>query len=152
MDGFDIAGFHLSIDREATRAAHAGRARGGAETCDCDACRNFLAQAPERAWPPAAVELLDALGLAPRRDTEVTRLARAADGRHEYVARWHLVGTIERAPLGAEDDLLPAPGGLRLCFRAGGELVPEELAGGPVLELDLGLALPWSIEEREPRL
>src|SRR5258708_5745822 len=52
----------LDCDVEATRAGYETISAGGAESCDCAGCRNFLAQR-DSVYPAEVLNLFDELGV-----------------------------------------------------------------------------------------
>jgi hypothetical protein len=80
-----------TVDRAATRAAYARQPAGGATTCTCNGCRNFLA-ARDRIFPSRFVEFLESLGIDPTKEAEAYRTGQLAPGRHHYGGWYHLNG------------------------------------------------------------
>ena len=78
-----------------TQIAYSAIDAGGADGCDCNECRNFVA-VRDRMFPPAFVSLLQSLGIDPHKDGEVYHNARLAPGRHDYGGWYHFVGSLER--------------------------------------------------------
>jgi hypothetical protein len=84
----------LEVDADATRGAMAHPDfPPGAEGCGCACCLNFVAQR-ESAYPPALLQLFDALGVDHRAEIEVVDHGPAAGGKRHYGAWFHVVGRI----------------------------------------------------------
>lgn len=86
--------WHYTCDRPATVEAYRRASAGGSKTCQCAACRNFVA-AGLVVFPAAFLDLLDSLGIDPRKDGEAYHMARHSPGRHLYGGWFHFVGTLE---------------------------------------------------------
>jgi hypothetical protein len=86
--------WRYTVDREATRTAYTREPAGGAATCTCNGCRNFVA-ARDRILPPQLVAFLESLGIDPTKDAEAYHCGRVAPGRHHYGGWYHFVGTLD---------------------------------------------------------
>ena len=89
----------LDCDVAATRAGYETISAGGAETCGCAGCRNFLAQR-DSAYPAEVLNLFNELGVNYKRDAETYHTARLEPGLHLYGSWFHLVGAIVKEPIG----------------------------------------------------
>jgi len=143
----ELGGRKSSVDRDATIRAYAQAERGGADRCTCNGCRNFRL-ARMRVFPPEFLELLDRLGIDPRKDGEVYRNARLAPGRHNYGGWFHFIGTLD-AP--DSDSGLVKFGddfSAYIC-RATAPRLPS-LNQHPVVQLEFNAdAVPWLLDEPE---
>jgi hypothetical protein len=90
-----------TCDRAATVEAYSRAQCGGADSCGCNGCRNFLV-VRDQVFPTAFVRLLSSLGVDPRKDGEIHHNGRLGPGRHDYGAGFILwvpliaVGTSQR--------------------------------------------------------
>jgi hypothetical protein len=146
----------ISVDAEATRLAQSPQ--GGAQTCGCSFCRNFVT-VRERIFPEEVLQLFGELGLDHRRDVEAVHYGRLPTGLHSYGTWFHLVGRIDdgkdaAVPLvggnGFTFDLEPVGDGFSLGFTSKVDLVSEAFAGGPVAQIDIMAEAPWVIPDDEP--
>jgi hypothetical protein len=136
-----------SVDRAATIMAYRKEERGGADTCDCNGCRNFRL-ARHRAFPTEFLVLLDELRIDPRKDGEVYRCARVAPGRHIYGGWFHFVGTLDET-----GDLPPVRFGpdFEVWMRRTEAPRFSSLRDKQIVELGFGTeAVPWLLDEPEP--
>ena len=136
-----------TVDRAATVRAYAQAERGGAQTCGCVACRNFIA-ARAQIFPAAFVALLDELGIDPGKDAEVYHNGRVAPGRHAYAGWYHFVGTLDHT-----GDFPPVDlgGGFAtfLCRALAPPLASLKDASLVQLEFQ-AKSVPWLLDEPEP--
>jgi len=136
----------FTTDLHTTQIAYSAIDVGGADGCDCNECRNFVA-VRDRMFPPAFVSLLQSLGIDPHKDGEVYHNARLAPGRHDYGGWYHFVGSLERTGDFAPVDL---GGGFTvwLCERHSPAL--RGLQELPLLELNFHADnVPWGLAEPE---
>ena len=136
----------FTSDLHATQTAYSAIDVGGADRCDCNACRNFIA-VRDRTFPPAFVSLLQSLGIDPHKDGEVYHNARLAPGRHDYGGWYHFVGSLERT-----GDFAPVDFGDGFTVWLSERHAPalrglEEL---PLVELNFHAGnVPWGLAEPE---
>ena len=132
-----LAGCEVEADEAATRSWYA---RGREWDCSCGHCRNFLAAADR--LPPQLLELLDRLGVPPRKATYVCEIYHE-DDRLYYQVGYRLAGRILHQP----ECPRPEPWGLQGCSAE--RWVPFEAPDFPEpgFDLDLWLWLPWVLNE-----
>src|SRR5262245_32030902 len=132
MERLELHGWKILYDRAATQAAYAKVPIGGADSCGCDPCRNWV-QSRDRLLPPELRALLDQLGIAPDRDAEVYHCARLESGLHSYGGWYHFVGQV------LEGDRKDSPhiafGAFSVFFHSKPALLPEAFTGYPVVQL-----------------
>ena len=80
-----------TCDRPATVEAYSPAQNGGADSCGCNGCRNFVV-VRYLVLPTEFVRLLESLGIDPRKDGEVHHNGRMGPGRHDYGGWFHFVG------------------------------------------------------------
>src|SRR5712691_11902935 len=85
--------WQFECDPEATRVAYSRVDRGGAESCSCNGCRNFVV-ARNRVFPTTFLDFLATLGVDPLKDGEAYHNARLAPGRHDYGGSFHFVSQL----------------------------------------------------------
>jgi len=137
-----------SVDRDATRLAYREAGRGGADTCDCNGCRNFRI-ARDRVFPPEFLALLDQLGVDPHKDGEVYHVARLAPGRHLYGGWYHFIGSLDETGDFPPVDLGPRDFRVWMCRAAAPRL--SSLKDKPAVQLEFSAeAVPWLLDEPDP--
>ena len=96
-----------TVDRETTEKAYSDTSIGGAGTCDCSFCRNFIA-ARDKVFPGGCLDMLKQLGIDATKDGEVYHLGAEKPGSHQYGGWYHFVGTLR-----VDGDFAPVefPGG-----------------------------------------
>jgi len=131
-------------DFDLTRAGYDSITAGGAETCDCAGCRNFLAQR-DSVFPAEVLQLFLQLGVDYRRDAEIYHTARLEPGLHLYGGWFHFVGTILQEAIG------PATlDGFTLDFILDNALAAEAFKNQPLVQIEISVKLPWVLSEPEP--
>ena len=136
----------FTCDRNATADAYARAQEGGANTCTCDGCRNFVA-VRDRVFPGAFLAFLDSLGIDPHKDGEVYHIARLAPGRHGYGGWFHFVGSLDRP-----GDFPVVDFGDGFTAWLSDKTAPEldALKGHPLVELNFDATnVPWELDEPE---
>jgi hypothetical protein len=145
MTSFGQWEFH--VDRPATMDAHAREPRGGADSCTCNGCRNFVA-AREKVFPTTFLKLLDSLGIDPLKDGEVYLLGRLAQVGFCYGGWFHFIGSLETT--GDFSAVPVAPGFTVWLCRAGAPPIAS-LKGSSLVQVEFKADLvPWLLEEAAP--
>lgn len=162
-----VLDWRMQVDPEATRQAHESMPQGGAESCGCLYCRNFIASR-DRAYPPEALDLFHSLGVRSDRETEIGAPLRLAEGCWLYGGWFHFVGRIVEGPKRpGRTAQLPAKGGVRggavrvldyrpladgfgIAFADQAHLLPEPLKGEKVVQLEFSTEVPWGLSDPEP--
>jgi hypothetical protein len=138
--------FEYSVDREATLRAYAAAEFGGADTCECDGCRNFRV-ARKNVFPKEFLELLDRLGIDPAKDGEVYHNGRLAPGCHHYGGWYHFVGAL----LKTADSHVDMGGGFLVWMTQPGAPRLAPLEDLPVVQLEfVAENVRWILNEPEP--
>ena len=133
----------LDCDVEATRAGYETILKGGAESCDCAGCRNFLAQR-DSFYPAEVLNLFDRLGVNYKRDAETYHTARLEPGLHLYGSWFHFVGAIEKQPVG------PATlNSFTIDFIHDNALAANAFANQPLVQIEITVKLPWVLSAPE---
>src|SRR6266404_7597834 len=122
------------------------RAQGGADTCTCNACRNFV-MVRDRVFPGAFLKLLDSLGIDAHKDGEVYHNARLAPGQHDYGGWFHFVGSLDRA---GDFPVVDLGDGFTVWLRHKAAPELSALKGHPLVELEFhAINVPWGLDEPE---
>ena len=144
MDSLRVGPWRAEFDRDATVRAHAAMPTGGAETCKCKPCRNYVAQKPVP-FPSDFLELLLRLGIDANKEIEVYEMDTDDPHGVEYFGWFYFIGLVE-ADAGAPD---PGNGALVTEFSyylaAGPAYAVEQFTDQPVARLEFQcLRLPWA--------
>src|ERR1700678_2160382 len=139
--------WEFTCDRSATAAAYSGATAGGADTCTCDGCRNFVV-VRDRVYPQTFVLFLKSLGVDPHKDGEAYHTGEISPGNHHYGGWFHFVGSLEKT--GDFPQVEMGPGfQVSLCRRcAPGLAVLKDL---PLVQVEFQAErVPWVLEEERP--
>jgi hypothetical protein len=140
--------WEFTCDSEATVAAYAQVMAGGADTCTCTWCRNFRV-VRDRVFPAAFVELLESLGIDPRKDGEVYHNREMEPGKHHYGGWFHFVGSLEKT---GDFPMVEVEPGFKvsLCRKYAPEL--SGLKGLVLVQVEFQAeGVPWDLDEAPPR-
>ena len=157
MEAITFFRWSLEVDRARTRAAHAQLTGGGAEECDCDPCKNFVAARNEIVVGELR-SLLDSIGVDSSREVEVVHYCRLPSGLHSYGGWFHAVGRITAGRDCWRDagsgvrvpDLEVLSAHLSVGFQTNCDLVREPFRGLPLIQLEIQAEVPWIISAPEP--
>lgn len=86
----------IRYDQEATAAIYATIRNGWAEDCGCVGCRNLLAQR-DTVYPTVFRELLQRLGINPKKESEAVAEGPLDEGLHHYGGWFFFVGEMVTA-------------------------------------------------------
>jgi hypothetical protein len=130
----------IRFDREATVAAYSQVEQGGADRCSCSGCRNF-ALLRDKIYPDTFRELLDKLGIDPKKEGEAVHYGPKGDG-HLYGGWFYFVGEViepgERSTIAGDD----------FQYWTGTSFPrPPAVFGKTVAALEFMAQLPWILEE-----
>jgi hypothetical protein len=139
--------WRYTVDRTATLEAYARQTAGGAATCTCTGCRNFVV-ARDQIFPARFVEFLNTLGIDPTKDAEVYNAGQVAPHRHHYGGWYHFIGTLETT-----GDFAPVDFGhgltAWLCTASAPRIAT--LSDRPVVQVEFATdRAPWMLEDAEP--
>jgi len=139
--------WRYTLDRGATQAAYAREPAGGAATCSCNGCRNFVA-ARDRILPAAFIAFLETLGIDATKDAEAYHCGRAAPDRHYYGGWYHFIGTL---PVTGDFARIEFEAGFFARMFTGSAPRLATLQNATVVELQfLTDRAPWILNEPEP--
>ena len=134
----------FDCDVEATHARYETLSAGGAESCHCAGCQNFLAQ-QESVCPAEVLNLFDRLGVNYKRDAETYHMARLEPGLHLYGSWFHFVGSIIKEPIG------PATlNNFTIDFVPNNALAAKAFENQRLVQIEITVKLPWVLSEPEP--
>ena len=127
---FQIGGYELEFDREATAACYTLIRLPGPEACGCAYCRNWVA-AREHVLPSELRELLSRLGIPTNGEIEVWE-ASGQSQPHFYGGWYYFVGRILNGEPGRTFDI----GGFMMSFSSKMEYAVPAFEGQEVCQLD----------------
>ena len=135
-----------TADPAATAQAYAAAPAGGADTCDCLACRNFRIARP-KALPAEFLTFLEELGIDFRKDGEAYHCGRTSPGHHCYGGWYHFVGRIEALN---EYPTVEFGNGFQASLGRAAAPRLKSLDGAEVVELSFfSQSVPWMLDEPE---
>ena len=157
MELFELSKWSVWADPDLTREAYALMDCGGAESCGCEACYNFL-NSRHLVYPTEVLDFLDWLGIDPLLEAEVHRDVCLGEDRHRYTVAFFLVGRIASGPLttisasvqGLAASLVDVDDEVRVGFSADARDAPEAFRGLPSVCLEVELTVPWVSNAPEP--
>jgi hypothetical protein len=133
----------LDCDVEATRAGYETISKGGAESCRCAECRNFLAQR-DSVYPSELLDLFNKLRVNYKRDAETYCNGQIEPGLHLYGSWFHFVGAILKEPIG------PATlDNLTIDFIPDKALAAKAFQNQSLVQIEITVKLPWVLSEPE---
>ncbi len=154
LSEFEFHGWKFLVDTDTTANAYAASARGGAERCTCDYCRNLVA-CREREYPDELVAFLRRVGVNPFMEAEVWEARPLENGTSFNTGWWHFVGSVV-AEGDDEIQLPPNPGGRSrewtVRFRPNqGDMRLETLPdSASLIRVDFFAQLPWVLSTPYP--
>ena len=155
MEAAELGRWKIQCDPESTREAFSRVPFGSPESCGCTECLNFVA-ARDRAYPSAALAILDRLGIDSHKESEIWHTHRDENGLHHYGGFFHFIGSIESG----RDAKQKTNGHVTFDFESIGEhfewgltsnvaLIRQSFAGAPVTQLEFAARIPWVIDKPE---
>jgi len=137
----------LEVDVGATRRAYETIPMGHPESCGCLHCRNFAA-GRHLAYPAAALELYEKLGIRPDREAEIYEAGPAVPERQRYYGGWHhFIGRVLKK---SDRDVAIAPG-FSMVFAESRSCAEAVFMTEPaVVQVEFFTTVPWVLEEQLP--
>ena len=133
----------VRYDREATAAAYGTLDHGGAETCNCTFCKNFVMQR-NLIYPASFRTLLEQLGIDPNKEGEVFEYGPAQDGCHIYGGWFYFVG--EMVTWGERNSSAPGAHQFEFFFNSVGPDAPA-FRGRPRLTVEFTTHVKWVLPD-----
>jgi hypothetical protein len=96
----------LEIDKQSTKEAYKKIGLSGAESCNCNYCKNFIA-ARESIYPEEVRYLFNKLGIDFSKEADASEFTKLENGLHYYSGLFHFKGRI----LKGKDSAVPLPSG-----------------------------------------
>jgi len=133
----------IRYNPEATAAIYARLRNGRAEDCGCAGCRNLLAQRDE-VYPIAFRELLQRLGIDPKKESEAVADGPLENGLHHYDGWFFFVGEMVMA--GEHMSLVRESPYFGYFFTPAGPC-PRDFRDGPRLAVEFEAHFKWVLNE-----
>lgn len=154
MSRLTIARWTVDADRVATANAYSTFAEGSCELCQCDPCRNFMAQR-DVLFPATVTTFLRDAGIAYDREIETGHYGEIRDGVHLYSAWFHFVGSLiagDDALIphadgnGGSYDLVPVNDAFSVGITSKLSCLADTFPRESTLQLEFTVELPWVIQ------
>lgn len=84
--------WEFSVDVTTTQGIYNNILKGGAETCKCNDCNNYIA-IRDRIFPEDVLKLFSELGIDYLKDSEIWHYGKSDDNLHIYGGCFHFIGT-----------------------------------------------------------
>jgi hypothetical protein len=104
------------------------------------------------AYPAAAHQLFESIGIIPVREAETYELGKLESGLHLYGGFFHFVGVIEEGTTDftGGNDLERLSDRFSLSFTLRTALVPPAFDKPPLVQIEFLTEIPWVLAEAEP--
>ncbi|PQA55686.1 hypothetical protein [Siphonobacter curvatus] len=143
--------WEFEVDRRITKDVYDAIDKGGAQTCGCNYCLNFLLQ-QEGIYPPEVVVFFEEVGIDYHKEVEVVEYGEVEKGQYLYNSWFHFAGRIMKGKTSAR--LLPT-GGYQFELTSLTETAKigfwpnNDLAyfpnGIPLVQVEFEIRLPWKL-------
>ncbi|HVK56455.1 MAG TPA: hypothetical protein VM532_15690 [Burkholderiales bacterium] len=137
----EIGDYVLDIDPERTRKTYLEIEKGGAESCGCSYCRNYLTAIPE-ALPEEVLQFFSKVGIDLKKDAEVYEQGEMSPGVRSYGGEYYFWGTVVAEP--KKEQRLSK--GFRFAFMRPSPLAQKQFQSEGALCLYFNTELPWVLE------
>ena len=132
-------GWRLAVDPDSTRQVYRHMRAGGADSCSCMTCLNWVA-GRRRFFPREAIRFFEGIGVDYRKEVEVYDLGRMQPGLHFYGGWFHFIGAIHAK----------SHGPIRITswfsiskFSRARDLADERFGSRPLVQIDFAATVPW---------
>ena len=151
-----VGRWQIEFDPELTAQCYAEVPFGW--DCHCAACRNFFAL-EKNAFPQAALDLFDRLGVDYRKPAEIGHTSLLKNGLHDYAGWFHFVGEIEsgadawkqlKDPSSFQGDLEALGNNFRFGFSKRLALIRDPFRDRGLVQLEFNTQVPWVLPEPQP--
>ena len=154
MQTIDFLEWKLFVDDALTRSTYANVAVGGADSCICKNCKNYV-KSREFAFPGGIKKLFNALGVDYKKDCEVVHYYRNRNGLHHYCGWFHYIGdffgpdcTLPLANGGYTTNLVTITPNFSIGFRKGTSLSIFQ-NNENLVQIEFEAHIPWIIDTPE---
>ncbi len=136
----ELGDYILEVDSERTKRTYLEIVTGGAESCGCSYCRNYLATLPQ-ALPDEVIEFFSIAGIDPKKDAEVYEQGEVSPGVRSYGGEYYLWAAIVSEP--KKKQVLSK--GFEFAFMQPSPLAQEQFRSEGSLCFFFNAELPWVI-------
>ena len=143
--------WELTVDKELTKQAYTKARNGGAETCSCDECKNFI-NYRDKVYPLEIKNLFNDLGIDFRKECEVEHAEKLNNGLHAYSGWFHFQGSFigETCSKPAEEGkftfvMTPITEYFSIGFRKESHLTffPQK---ENLVQIEFDVKIPWTLD------
>jgi len=143
----------FEVERALTKQTYNNVSGSGAETCDCNDCKNYVAYR-DRVFPEIIIDLFNDLGIDYRKEVEITSYETLPNGLHHIGGWFHFKGRV----LTGKDYRIPLPGGghtvdltkvddnFLIGFAAGNDLTYFDEKTN-LVQIEFDTNIPWVIDK-----
>lgn len=137
----ELGDYILEADSERTKRTYFEIGKGGAESCGCSYCRNYLATIPQ-ALPAEVLEFFSKAGIDPMKDAEVYEQGEVSPGVRSYGGEYCFWGSVVSEP--KKEQVLSK--GFQFAFKRPSPLAQEQFRSEEALCFYFNAELPWVLE------
>lgn len=144
----------FEVESELTRQTYNGVSVSGAESCDCNECKNYVAYR-DKVFSNETKSLFNNLGIDYKKELEITSLEILPDGLHHIGGWFHFKGRIlsglnYRDPIsnstGFTYDLTKVADNFSIGFTVGNDLAHFADKAG-LVQVEFMTYIPWVIDK-----
>jgi hypothetical protein len=147
--------WEFEVDNVVTRKTYDQVSRSGAEECECNNCKNYVAYR-ERVFPKEVVTFFSDIGVDYRKEIEITDYQRLPNGLHHIGGWFHFKGQIlsgkdcrvftDDSKAGWTFDLTSIDDMFSMGFCMGSDLAYFEDNAG-LVQVEFETKIPWVIDK-----
>ena len=137
----ELGDYVLEVDPERTERTYREIQKGGAESCSCSGCKNYLAALPE-SLPKEVILFFSKAGIDPKKDAEVYEQGEVSPGIRSYGGEYYLWGAITSEP--KREQVLN--NNFRFAFMKPSPLAQKQFRSEGALCFYFHAELPWVLE------
>jgi hypothetical protein len=140
--------WQFTCDESSTREAYSKAEAGGADTCSCNGCRNFV-EVREKFFPQEFIEFLESLGIKSRKDGEVVHCGKQSPGLHVYGGWFPFVGQLHET---GDFPVVTMREDFTVWLQRASAPHLKALNGLPLVQVEwLSKMVPWGLPKEEPK-
>ena len=133
-----LGDYVLEVDSERTKSTYIEIEKGGAETCKCVGCKNYVAALPG-SLPDEVLQFFYSTGIDPKKNAEVYEQGEILPGIHSYGGEYYLWGSIVSEP--KREHVLSK--GFRFAFMKPSPLAQKQFRNEGALCFYFNAEIPW---------
>ena len=143
----------FEYNKQLTLDTYARIRESGAESCNCNDCKNYIANR-DKVFPDEILKLFRDLGIDFTKEVEITNWERKPNGLHHIGGWFHFKGKVIRGknfkiPLpsgGFSIDLTPISDNFSIGFSEGNDLTFFE-DKNELVQIEFDTSIPWIIDK-----